>query len=87
MNKYVRLPPETKAFFCAKCGAVALDPNAICEIQGKGTKAHWCGTTQILSCEQCVNKKNVYRFKCANCSQISVNPELLCKPEKIDLPD
>ena len=52
----------------------------------QGTKADWCGTTQMLKSEQSVNKKNVHRFKCENCGQISVNPELLCEPKKIDLP-
>jgi len=87
MSNHIPLPPETKAFFCANCGVVALNPNSVCKIQGTGTRADWCGTKQMLNCEQCVNKKNVCRFKCSNCGQVAMNPELLCKPEKIDLSD
>jgi len=43
-KKHVPLPKETKAFICANCGAVALDANKICKVQGTGKKVDWCGT-------------------------------------------
>lgn len=82
-HKHVPLPKDTKAFICANCGAVSLNPNGICEIQGQGTKADWCGTKSLKPPSFCHNKKHNLRFKCLKCGQVSVNPELLCEPEKM----
>ena len=32
------------------------------------------------------NRVNNIRFKCKKCSQVSVNSELLCEPEQMDMP-
>lgn len=78
--KHVPLPKETPAFFCAGCGAVSLDPESICKVQGKGTKADWCGTEDLPPAQPCQNRVNNARWSCANCGKASVNPELLCEP-------
>ena len=85
-KKHVPVPKETPAFFCANCGAVSLDPNSICKMQGKGKKADWCGSKSATPPQQCKNRKNTLRFKCKNCGTVSVNPELLCEPEEMELP-
>jgi rubrerythrin len=36
LEKHIILPKDTKAFICADCGAVSLDPNQICKVQGQG---------------------------------------------------
>jgi len=82
-KKHVPVPKETPAFFCAKCGAVALDANNICKVQGKGKKSDWCGTKGVKPPAFCHNKAHNERWQCQNCGQISVNPELLCEPEKL----
>ena len=86
-KKHIPLPKETPAFFCANCGAVSLDANNICKVQGKGTKADWCGTKGIKPPQYCHNKINNDRWQCRNCGQIAVNPKLLCEPQKLDLSD
>jgi len=85
-TKHIPLPRETKAFFCANCGAVSLSPNNICKVQGQGTKADWCGTKSIKPPSFCHNKKNTIRYQCRNCGQVAVHPELLCEPEKLPEP-
>jgi uncharacterized OB-fold protein len=82
-KKYIPLPKGTKAFICANCGAVSLDPHGICKIQGQGTKADWCGTKSPRPPSFCHNQKNNLRFRCLKCGQTSVNPELLCEPEEL----
>jgi len=84
-KKHVPLPKETKAFICANCGAVALDANKICKVQGSGTKANWCGTETSKPPKDCYNKVHNDRWQCRKCGQIAVNPLLLCEPEKIDI--
>jgi len=86
-EKHVPLPRETKAFICANCGAVALDPTDICRVQGMGTKADWCGTTSLAPPSFCRNNKNNDRYKCDKCGQVAINPGLLCEPEKMSIPD
>ena len=83
---HVALPKETPAFFCANCGAVSLDPNKICKVQGKGTKADWCGIRDNNPPRQCVNRKNNIRWVCATCNKVSVNAELLCEPQEMPKP-
>ncbi len=41
-KKHVPVPKNTRAFICANCGAVALDANNICKVQGMGMKSDWC---------------------------------------------
>lgn len=86
-KKHVPLPKETPAFFCANCGAVSLDQNNICKVQGKGKKADWCGSKGIKPPEFCHNRKNNIRYSCKNCGQVSVNPGLLCEPVQMEMPE
>ena len=37
-KKHVPVPKDTKAYTCANCGAVALDANNICKVEGKRLK-------------------------------------------------
>jgi uncharacterized OB-fold protein len=85
-KNHVPLPVDTPAFICAGCGAVALDPNSICELQGKGKKADWCGSKSIEMPSMCKNHKHIIRYKCQNCGRVAMNAELLCKPEKLPVP-
>lgn len=86
-KKHVPLPKTTPAFFCANCGAVALDQKNICKVQGRGTKADWCGSKGLKVQPQfCHNKVNNIRFFCKNCGKVAVNPELLCEPEQMEQP-
>jgi len=82
-KEHVPLPKNTRAYFCANCGAVALDANNICKVMGQGMKADWCGIKGSKPASFCHNKANNNRWQCDNCGQISVNPELLCKPKKL----
>ena len=84
-KKHTPVPKTTRAYICANCGAVALDSNNICKIQGMGTKADWCGIKGTKPPASCHNKKHNTRWQCRNCGQISVDQELLCEPEKMDL--
>lgn len=86
-ENHIILPKNTKAFICANCGAVSLDPNEICVVQGQGVKSDWCGTKSISPPDFCHNRKNNNRYKCAKCGQVAVNPGLLCEPEKMTIPD
>jgi predicted RNA-binding Zn-ribbon protein involved in translation (DUF1610 family) len=83
---HVPLPKETKAFICANCGAVSLDQHGICKVQGMGRKADWCGTKYVDRADFCHNRVHNLRFRCKNCGQLSVNPELLCEPEQLEMP-
>ena len=84
-QKHVPLPKDTKAFICANCGAVALDANSLCNVQGKGKKIDWCGSETVKLPVYCHNKVNNDRWQCRNCGQTSVNKDLLCDPEKLDV--
>lgn len=84
-QKHVPLPKSTRAFFCANCGAVALNADSLCKVMGSGKKSDWCGTKGVKPPAFCHNKVHNDRWQCKNCGQISVNPELLCEPEKMDL--
>ena len=35
-KKHVPVPKDTRAYTCANCGAVALDANNICKVEGMG---------------------------------------------------
>ena len=85
-KSHVPLPKNTRAFICANCGAVSLNAESICKIQGMGTKADWCGTPSATSPQQCHNRVHNLRFKCKNCGEVAVNPELLCEPEEMAKP-
>lgn len=82
-KKHVPLPKDTKAFICANCGAVALDANNICKVQGAGLKSDWCGIKGVKPPAGCQNHVHNERWQCRKCGQISVNPSLLCEPEKM----
>ena len=86
-KNHVPLPKSTPAFECVTCGAVSLNPNCVCKIMGKVTKADWCGTKSIASPKQCKNNVNTTRYVCQNCGRVSMNFELLCKPERISTGD
>lgn len=83
---HVPHPKNTPAFFCANCGAVALDANTICKVQGRGTKADWCGTDHAVPPQHCHNRVHNLRYRCKKCGQVSVNPGLLCEPEQMQEP-
>lgn len=78
------MPLSTKVFVCADCGAVSLSPSDICRVQGKISKADWCGTKSDTAPQQCKNRLYLHRFSCNRCSRVSVNPEVLCEPVKMD---
>jgi predicted RNA-binding Zn-ribbon protein involved in translation (DUF1610 family) len=82
-KKHIPLPKDTPAFFCANCGAVALNPRNICKVMGKGKKADWCGSKGMHPPSFCHKKVHNDRWQCQKCGQVSVNPELLCEPEKM----
>ena len=86
-KNHVPLPPDTPAFECALCGAVALDSHGVCEIQGKVKKGDWCGSESIDLPPMCKNMKNTTRFKCQKCGRVAMNSELLCQPERIPIPE
>jgi len=85
MDNNLCLPKNTKAFICADCGAVSLDPDKLCNIQGQGRKADWCGIPHLNSIKTCKENKKHLRYQCKNCKQVSTDPKLLCHPVKIDL--
>ena len=84
---HVPLPKDTPAFFCATCGAVSLDRDKICKVQGQGTKGDWCGTKDPTPPRTCQNRVNNIRWVCDNCGKVSVNPELLCEPKPLKAKD
>jgi predicted RNA-binding Zn-ribbon protein involved in translation (DUF1610 family) len=84
-KKHVTVPKDTRAYFCANCGAVALNANNICKVEGMGRKSDWCGMKGSKPPKHCHNKVNNERWQCRNCGLTSVNSELLCEPEKLDL--
>ncbi len=87
IKTHIPVPKNTPAFFCADCGAVALDPDNVCRSQGRGTKSDWCGTQSQSTPSYCRNKKNNTRYVCKNCGQVAVNPQLLCDPEQMPMPE
>ena len=34
-KKHVPVPKDTRAYICANCGAVALNANNICKVEGR----------------------------------------------------
>ncbi len=78
------LPLNTKAFTCAKCGAVSLSSDGVCEVMGTATKGDWCGMEHTYPAHKCKTGKHHERYKCGKCGQVSINPELLCEPAKIE---
>ena len=84
-SNHIPLPKDTHAYICAQCGAVALDPENICEVQGTGTKADWCGGKGGMPPKYCHNRTHVERYQCRNCGQTAINARLLCEPEKLDI--
>jgi predicted RNA-binding Zn-ribbon protein involved in translation (DUF1610 family) len=79
------VPKNTKAFICANCGAVALDANNICKVQGMGMKSDWCGSKGSKPPKTCQKKEHTDRWQCRNCGQTAVNSKLLCDPEKLEI--
>jgi hypothetical protein len=77
------LPLDTRVFVCATCGAVALNPNDICQVQGMAVKADWCGTKSDEPPRQCVNRIHTHRYYCNRCKRVSVNQEVLCEPVQL----
>ena len=86
-KKHIPVPKETPAFICANCGAVALSSENVCKVMGMGKKADWCGIKGVKPPASCHNNAHNDRWQCKNCGQISVNPELLCEPEIMKLPE
>lgn len=84
-KKHTPLPKETKAFYCANCGAVALDQNNLCKPMGMITKADWCGSKDLPPPKSCQNRVNNNRYSCKKCGKAAINPALLCEPEKMEL--
>lgn len=78
------LPLNTKAFTCAKCGAVSLSSDGVCEVMGKVTKADWCGIEHTYPASKCKTEIHNMRYECVKCGQVSINPELLCEPVKME---
>jgi len=82
-KKHIPVPKNTRAFFCANCGAVALSADGVCTVMGAGKKADWCGTKGVKPPAFCHNKVHKDRWQCKNCGQIAVNPELLCETRSV----
>jgi len=84
-KKHATVPKDTTAYFCSTCGAVSLDANNICKPESKGTKSDWCGIKGSKPPAYCHNRVNNDRWQCQKCGLTAVNPELLCKPDRLDL--
>lgn len=84
-QKHIPVPKNTKAFICADCGAVSLDVNNICKVQGMVLKSDWCGVKGSKPPKTCLKKEHTERWQCRNCGQTSVNASLLCDPEQIEI--
>jgi uncharacterized OB-fold protein len=82
-QKTPTLPLNTTAFICAQCGVVSLSPDAVCEVQGRGTRADWCGSESGHAPSYCRNHKHVLRYRCDKCGQLAIHPELLCEPRRM----
>jgi predicted RNA-binding Zn-ribbon protein involved in translation (DUF1610 family) len=80
-KKRIAIPKDAVAFFCANCGAVALNPRDIRKVVGKEKKADGCGSKGTHPPSYCQNKVHNDRWQCQKCGQVSVRPELLCKPK------
>lgn len=85
LKKHVPLPKDTKAFYCANCGAVALDQNNLCKPMGMQTKVDWCGSKDLPPPQTCHNRVNNDRYSCKKCGKTAINAALLCEPEKMEL--
>ena len=83
VESHVPLPSTTRAFVCALCGAVSLDADGVCKVQGMATKADWCGTPSSIPPQQCHNHVHNRRYRCHKCGRVAVNPGLLCEPAKL----
>jgi predicted RNA-binding Zn-ribbon protein involved in translation (DUF1610 family) len=82
-RQHVPVSKETPAYTCANCGALALDPNNICKVQGLGKKKDWCGIKGSLPPKSCHTHTHNDRWQCVKCGQTAVNPDLLCEPTKL----
>jgi len=82
-KKHILVPKDTRAYICSNCGAVSLDANNICKVEGRGTKSDWCGIEGSMPPKHCHNMENNDRYQCRNCGLTAINPELLCEPEML----
>jgi len=87
ITTHVPMPPETPAFFCGNCGAVALNAHNICNPQGKVRKKDWCGSEDKPPAKFCRNRVNNERYRCNKCGKTAINSALLCEPQKLPLPE
>jgi predicted RNA-binding Zn-ribbon protein involved in translation (DUF1610 family) len=85
-KNHATVPKDTRAYICAECGVVALAAEHICNVQGTGTKADWCGVKGVMPPKHCQNRTNVDRHQCRNCGQTAISAELLCEPLKLEIP-
>jgi predicted RNA-binding Zn-ribbon protein involved in translation (DUF1610 family) len=83
IESHVPLPASTRAFVCADCGAVSLDADGICRVQGMATRGDWCGTPSLAPAHHCRNHVHNVRYRCHKCGRAAVNPGLLCEPVKM----
>jgi predicted RNA-binding Zn-ribbon protein involved in translation (DUF1610 family) len=83
---HVPLPPDIHAFVCARCGAVALSPENVCEVQGRLKRGDWCGTESLEPASFCKSRVHNIRYKCQKCGRVAINPGLLCEPEQMPKP-
>ena len=83
---HIPLPRETHAFVCANCGAVSLRQDGICEVQGRMTRADWCGTKSLEPAKGCQNRVHNLRYACGKCGRVAVDAGLLCEPEQMPEP-
>ncbi|EAT14743.1 hypothetical protein [Desulfuromonas acetoxidans] len=87
LSKCIPVPDDTQAFMCARCGAVSLDVDRLCQPLGKGCRRDWCGTPSLKPPESCQNFPNNLRYICGKCRKVAVNPELLCDPQPYPEPE
>ena len=87
LSRCIPVSDETHAFICARCGAVSLDIDKLCQPLGKGCRRDWCGSASLKPPVNCANNPDHLRYICGDCGKIAVNPELLCKPQEYQKDD
>lgn len=83
LSRCIPVSDDTPAFVCARCGAVSLDIDRLCQPLGKGCRADWCGSPSLRPPQACQQHPDALRYIyiCGKCRKIAVNPELLCDPQ------
>lgn len=70
-----------KEYTCTTCGVVSTTKKHLCQPQEQTEKEH-CGSTPTQSTNMCDTVNETAKFACSSCGRTTVDPELVCKPEK-----